>query len=886
MEYHADQRISEIRDLLKSSPRGMSISEIADRLGTRRNIVSRDLKYLHRLGQVDMQSIGTSKVYFYTVKIPVSGILNYSSDMILVLDQNHEVIEMNEQLLKMIRKERGDLIGKKISDIEDPLLNPLRSLNFDTESVEHFSAWFPVHDDPRAIRHFRVKHVPTIFEDTSQGSILFIEDISEQVRYRDALRLSEAHYKAIVEVQNELIFRFLPDGTLIFTNRRFHEILGEDVDFRGKKFASILPEAEWQKLLAEISGLTQEQPSTMIATRIETREGLRDYSFTIHKIFNESGQLVAFQGIGRDITLELNVQKMKDLHTANLEFLYWKSQLFLETLTYENIFRMISSGVCELLSEGVTMAFSYDTTDDTMVLRSMVDERGKDMLETLSGGSEFCSRVPRTFFQSQGELAHLTGGKLHQLTKEVYNTLLGEDFVNRIRKFTGERSVYATMMVWEGSLVGAVVIALPPGSTIPNQILIETFIQVGALALQRHITFESLRQSDNRFRLIAETAPLPISIVSETGEYLFLNEKFVETFGYSLHDVPDGRRWFLQAFPDASEMQKAKTLWIEDLAKSKPGEIRPRQFSVRCRDGTFKSIIFRPVTLMDGCQLVIYEDVSEMEEAGKVRNLLAEIVRSSHDGIIGMTPTGRIQTWNPGAERIYGYTAEEAIGRDISLIFPDSRLHEKDMLLSRTEKGEFITGFETQRVRKDGRPVDVSVTISPIFDKNNQIIGTSTIVRDITAKKMQERIRELESHYQKLVDTINVGVYRSTGDLEGRFVWGNSSLVKILGYPSIESIREVPVADLFIHVHGREELLHELKENGFVRNRELLLKRADGRVAHVLVTALATFDENGNISYINGIVEDITDQRILARKLASLEHVGKNPPNNPPEQVK
>jgi PAS domain-containing protein len=150
MEYHADQRITEIRDLLKASPRGLSISEIADRLGIRRNIVSRDLKYLQRLGQVEMRSIGTSKVYSFTAKIPVSGILDLSSDMILVLDDNHEIIEVNEPLLKMTRKSSEELIGKKIGDLNDPLLSPLRNLDYDTDSVEQVTAWIPVADDPRS----------------------------------------------------------------------------------------------------------------------------------------------------------------------------------------------------------------------------------------------------------------------------------------------------------------------------------------------------------------------------------------------------------------------------------------------------------------------------------------------------------------------------------------------------------------------------------------------------------------------------------------------------------------------------------------------------------------------------------------------------------------
>jgi PAS domain S-box-containing protein len=881
MEYHADQRITEIRDLLKASPRGLSISEIADRLGIRRNIVSRDLKYLQRLGQVEMRSIGTSKVYSFTAKIPVSGILDLSSDMILVLDDNHEIIEVNEPLLEMTRKSSEELIGKKIGDLNDPLLSPLRNLDYDTDSVEQVTAWIPVADDPRAIRHFRVKHVPTIFEDTTRGSLLYIEDISEQVRYRDALRLSEAHYKAIVEVQKELIFRTLPDGTLIFTNRMFREIFREQEDFLGRSFGSFLPEGEWQRFQSGLALLTRDEPSTSLKTRIETSNGLREYSFTIHAIWEEDCRLAAFQGIGRDITSELAAKKEMARYTQCLEFLYNKSQAFLESSSYADIFRNISTGIHDLVPSAVVMTFSFDSDAQILTIRSMMNEQGEELRGSLFNGQDCRIPIPPSLINGDGSLVKFTQGELRILDNQELGSLIGDETVTRVRKTIGERSVYGTLMISEDRLVGAVAVAVPRGSGIPERILVETVIRIGALSLEREISHESLSRSENRFRLIAETAPLPIAMISEKGAYLFLNQKFTESFGYTLDDIPDGRRWFLQAFPETRDMQMARTLWQEDLAKSKPGEIRPRQFTVRCRDGSFKSVIFRPVTLMDGTQLVVYEDVSEVEEAEKVRNLLAEIVRSSHDGIIGMTMAGKIQTWNPGAERIYGYTAAEAIGKDISLIMPEPLVHEKDMLLSRTAVGEFITGFETQRKRKDGRTIDVSVTISPIFDKNNGIIGTSTIVRDITSRKAQERIQELESRYRDLVDTINVGVYRSTGDSEGRFIWGNTSLVRILGYSSLESIQEVPVTQFFIHVHGRDELLHELREKGFVRNRELLLKKADGLVAHVLVTALATFDECGDISYINGIIEDITDQRILARKLASLEHSGKEAGQGP-----
>jgi len=288
------------------------------------------------------------------------------------------------------------------------------------------------------------------------------------------------------------------------------------------------------------------------------------------------------------------------------------------------------------------------------------------------------------------------------------------------------------------------------------------------------------------------------------------------------------------------------------------------------------------VTLLDGCQLVIYEDISDIEEAERVRNLLAEIVRSSHDAIIGMTITGRIQTWNPGAVRIYGYTADEVVGKDIDIIFPTPLLNEKDWILARVKAGEFISDFETRRVRKDGKVIDVSVTVSPIFDRDNTIIGTSTIVKDISSKKAEERFRALESRYKDLVDSINVGVYRSTGDPEGKFIWGNSHLVHILGYSSFEAVQEIPISDMFLKTNGRKELIDELKKNGFVKNREMMLKKSDGSVIYTRITALATFSSAGEISYINGIVEDITENRILSRKLASLQGFSEeNPPANP-----
>ncbi len=135
-------------------------------------------------------------------------------------------------------------------------------------------------------------------------------------------------------------------------------------------------------------------------------------------------------------------------------------------------------------------------------------------------------------------------------------------------------------------------------------------------------------------------------------------------------------------------------------------------------------------------------DLTERRQADKARARLAAIVESSDDEIISKTLDGTIVTWNAGATRLFGYTAEEAIGQPNSMLVPPDRLEEHQQLLSRLRHGERTEHFETVRVAKDGRRVDVALTTSPIRDESRRIIGISTIGRDITARKQAEQERD------------------------------------------------------------------------------------------------------------------------------------------------
>jgi len=117
---------------------------------------------------------------------------------------------------------------------------------------------------------------------------------------------------------------------------------------------------------------------------------------------------------------------------------------------------------------------------------------------------------------------------------------------------------------------------------------------------------------------------------------------------------------------------------------------------------------------------------------------LASIVQSCEDAIVGKTLDGTIVSWNAGAEKLYGYSAIEMIGRSVSVLFPRYRPNEFDEIMAKVRNGEQVNQLETVRTRKNGQPVEVSLTISPIRDVEGKVIGASTVARDITQRKLEE----------------------------------------------------------------------------------------------------------------------------------------------------
>ncbi len=250
---------------------------------------------------------------------------------------------------------------------------------------------------------------------------------------------------------------------------------------------------------------------------------------------------------------------------------------------------------------------------------------------------------------------------------------------------------------------------------------------------------------------------------------------------------------------------------------------------------------------------------------------LTAIIKSTHDAIVSKDLNGIIQTWNKGAEQVFGYTAAEAVGQPITMLIPNDRLDEEPRILERLRRGETVDTFETVRRRKDGELIDVSLTIAPILDAQGRVIGASKIARDITDRKRVEQAeQEISRRFAALLNASSDVVYHMSADWRemlplrgGEFITETHTVNPdwMEGYIPADERRRV-----------REEIQAAVLDRRMFELEHRVLRR-DGSEGWTCTRAVPILDERGEIVEWFGTASDISERKQREEQLALLAEI-------------
>jgi PAS domain S-box-containing protein len=399
-----------------------------------------------------------------------------------------------------------------------------------------------------------------------------------------------------------------------------------------------------------------------------------------------------------------------------------------------------------------------------------------------------------------------------------------------------------------------------------------------------------LEENEEKFSKAFKSTPSGIAITEiETGRFIEVNDSYCRLIGFSPEEVVGHTSLELGIWGSSEERSRR----FRPLSTG--GSLRDMEINAITRDGSRREVSVNadPIELGGrNCVISSVVDITERKELQRKQAQLAAIVESSEDAIIGKSMEGVITSWNGGAEKIFGYTAAEAIGQPLLILLPPEHRDEEPEILARIARGETVQHFETVRVCKDGRRIFISATISPLKDGGGKVIGASKIARDITAqKKAGAALRDSEERIRILGDNLPSGMmYQLDMGADGtdrRFTYVSAGVGRLHEVTAEEVLLDANV--LYGQVVAEDRPLVAAREAEALAGMkpfmaELRMQLPSGAIRWSLFTSAPRHAANGHVVW-DGIELDITAQKqadealrekqsqlLLAMDIAKLAH--------------
>jgi PAS domain S-box-containing protein len=575
----------------------------------------------------------------------------------------------------------------------------------------------------------------------------------------------------------------------------------------------------------------------------------------------------------QEVLMQSIMESVRDMKPWKLEFRYHhpsKGIIWLEGTSIPK--REMDGGV---IWHGIIM----DVTERKLIQEKINEQAAQ--LRTLSdnlpgvmiyqvAGSTF---EDRHFTYVSNEVTRLTGKTPEDIITNpllLYGNIVEEDIP---RLELAERKSYKELTIineevrfrsWKGEIRWLNIVSTPR-KTEQGQLVWDGFhIDI----TDRKNAEVAIRESEERYRTLVEQAFDGILFYDQSGNILECNNSGANTLGFNREEL-------LQM--NVTDLFYAKDLEMRplDIPQVTTGTQVFDYRSMRRKDGSPVEIELVTRMLPDGRYLAVGRDITDQAKSLSQQILLSSIVNTSDDAIISTDLNGLVTSWNTGAEQMYGYTADEMIGRDTLILLPEDIYNEELEILKRIYSGESLQHYETSRKRKDGEVLRVSITASPLVNKNGEITGISKIARDITRNKLDEdRIKMSNERYESVAKATSDAIWDFDYQTGRTFIAG-SGYRDLFGYPLVNVFTEPGFWEERLHPEDKEQVLKgmdtaKLDKSVSQSSLEYRFLKADGTWAYLNDRFFIIRDQDGNPLRLLGAKQDITKQKEAEEELRKI----------------
>jgi PAS domain S-box-containing protein len=870
------KELSAIKEVLKESPRGMTVTEISRSVKMNRHSVAKYLEVLVVAGHVDMKTFGPSKVYYLSQRVPVSAMLSFSSDLIVILDKDLRARNLNDKFLEYTGMKREDILNKKIENFafsrltEPPLLPGIRDALDGKERTVNTYYHSGVRD-----YYLVIKFIPTIFEDGEKGVTIIASDYTEHKHIEKTVRENERKFRDMLEQSTDGIIMSDERGVIIEYNKSLEQLTGYPKDdVVGKHVWEIpffqgaygqIPNRLPKQLKSYINGFlrTGESPLTdqFSEYEIERPDGtVRTIHANIFPIKTDKGFMLC--AIARDITSMKNAEmEIRDNEEK-----------------FRSVIEQSLDGIALVDEQGKIIEFNKQLEDITgLKKKDIVGMEALDIFSRVIVGTVDKSPDSLQTLKEQlksGTTSYEDGGKVFF---EVEIVKPGDD--HRILQ------AMAFPILMEKSKINCAIVRdvteqkRAEVSLLKEHVELEARVKERTAELQkaneklraeieRRIGSENaLRDSEERFRNLVESVNDVVWEKDKDGKYTYLSPRMHDVLGYEPEEMLG--RVLLEFMPVGEASKIFDDYW--DLFKN-PSTYSFQKLQMRKKSGEVVIIESRGSPCFDKVgDFQGYRGIArDITQRTQIENALLkseEKYRNFTENINDVAwekgKDGKFTYMSPKIRDSMGYGPEEFIGKTILDFMIPADVEAIGDDFWRIFRDPMPYSLREMRVlHKDGHEVFVEANGIPVYDEHGNFQGYRGVTRDVTSRKRaEEALQKIEDKYRTLVENINDVAWEF--DKNARFIYVSPKVRDIMGYSPEHYLGKVmtdfmPPDDAARFSEPLGRILANPRPFGLEHVR---MYHRDGTVMDLEANGTPFFDEKGGFCGFRGVTRNVTKRK-------------------------